>query len=105
MTDENGKAAHCVFQGRDSSYAVKSSQFVDPTGELSVLRRAGGKYKGKDDVMSFLYRMGNVDIDKIIDYIEENPNNYSEKQDIQTTLEDTVKSWREYRVFHLSHGG
>ena len=49
--------------------------------------------------------MANVDIDKIIDWFEENPDSYSAQEDIPTSLEDTIKSWREYGVFHLPHFG
>jgi hypothetical protein len=49
--------------------------------------------------------MANVDIDKIIDWFEKNPESYSPERDIPTSLEDTIKNWREYGVFHLPHGG
>ena len=49
--------------------------------------------------------MANVDIDKIIDWFEKNPESYSPERDIPTSLDDTIKNWREYGVFHLPHGG
>jgi len=95
----------CVFQARDHAFAVTARQFVDASGDLSVIRRAGGQYKEKDDGSSLLNRMANVDIDRLIDWLEENPDSYSPETDIPTSLEDTVKNWREYGVFHLPHGG
>ena len=95
----------CVFHGRDQSYAVAANQFVDSSGDLSIIRRAGGDYEEKDDGSTLLNRMANVDIDKIIDWFEENPDSYSPQQDIPTSLDDTIKNWREYGVFHLPHGG
>ena len=105
ITDPQGKATHCVFQGRDSSFAVGASQFVDSSGDLAVFRRAGGKYEERNDGATLLYRMGNVDIDKIVDWFEEHPDSYDADEDIPTSLEDTIRSWREYGVFHLPHGG
>ena len=49
--------------------------------------------------------MANVDIDKLIDWLEQNPDSYTPERDIPTSLADTVKNWREYGVFHLPHGG
>ena len=95
----------CVFQARDQSFAVTARQFVDASGDLAVIRRAGGPYKEKDDGTTLLNRMANVDIDKIIDWFEQHPESYSPQRDIPTSLEDTIKNWREYGVFHLPHGG
>ena len=95
----------CVFQARDQSFAVVARQFVDASGDLCVIRRAGGRYKEKNEGSTLLNRMANVDIDKIIDWFEQNPESYSPERDIPTSLEDTIKNWREYGVFHLPHGG
>ena len=95
----------CVFQARDQTFAVTARQFVDASGDLSVIHRAGGQYKEKNDGSTLLNRMANVDIDKIIDWFEENSDSYTPERDIPTSLEDTIKNWREYGVFHLPHGG
>ena len=95
----------CVFQARDQAFAVTARQFVDASGDLSILRRAGGQYEEKDDGSSLLNRMANVDIDKLVDWLEKDPDSYSPEKDIPTSLEDTARNWREYGVFHLPHGG
>lgn len=95
----------CVFHARDQSFAVTARQFVDASGDLAVIRRAGGRYVEKNDGATLLNRMANVDIDKIIDWFEQHPDSYSPERDIPTSLQDTIKNWREYGVFHLPHGG
>jgi len=102
---DGGKVKACVFQARDQSFALTARQFVDASGDLCVIRRAGGRYKEKNDGSTLLNRMANVDIGKIIDWFEQNPDSYSPQRDIPTSLEDTIKNWREYGVFHLPHGG
>ena len=102
---DGDKVQACIFQARDQSFAVTAKQFVDASGDLAVVRRAGGQYVEKNDGSSLLNRMANVDIDKIIDWFAENPESYSPERDIPTSLEDTIKNWREYGVFHLPHGG
>jgi hypothetical protein len=104
ITDGDAVKA-CVFHGRDQSFAVVAKQFVDSSGDLSIIRRAGGEYAEKHDGSTLLNRMANVDIDKIIDWLEQNGDSYSPEQDIPTTLNDTIRNWREYGVFHLPHGG
>ena len=102
---DDGVVKACVFQARDQSFAVTAKQFVDASGDLCVIRRADGRYNEKNDGSTLLNRMANVDIDRIIDYFAQNPDSYSPERDIPTSLEDTIRNWREYGVFHLPHGG
>ena len=101
----DSKVTHCVFQGRDQTFAIKAKKYVDASGDLSIWRRANGEYEERDDGASFLYRMANVNIDKIIDWLEANPESYDKSSDIPTSLEETIENWRKYGVFHLPHGG
>ncbi len=103
MDGETIKA--CIFQARDQTFAVTARQFVDASGDLSVIRRGGGEYKEEEDGSTLLNRMANVDIDKLVDWLEQHADSYCAQQDIPTSLEDTIKNWREYGVFHLPHGG
>jgi len=67
----------CVFQARDQSFAIAADQFIDASGDLCVMRRAGGLYKEKNDGSTLLNRMANVDIDRLIDWFEAHPDSYS----------------------------
>jgi hypothetical protein len=105
VVEEEGTVKGCVFHARDQHFAITARQFVDSSGDLCVIRRAGGVYQEKDDGTTLLNRMANVDIDRTIDWLEQNPDSYSPERDIPTSLEDTIRNWREYGVFHLPHGG
>ncbi|HDZ21533.1 hypothetical protein LCGC14_0124140 [marine sediment metagenome] len=94
-----------LFHARDQLFAVTARQFVDASGDLSIIGRAGGQYDEKDDGSTLLNRMANVDLDKTIDWIEQNPDSYLPQCDVPTSLADTIRNWREYGVFHLPHGG
>ncbi len=102
---DNGRVTHCIMIARDNLYAVSAKQFIDASGELALFRRAGGEYEERDDGSTLLFRMANVDIDKIIDWFEKHPDSYDDQEDIPTSLEDTILNWRKYGVFHLPHGG
>ncbi len=102
---DSGKVSHVILHSRDRIYAVKAKQFVDASGELAIFHRAGGEIEERDDGSTLCYRVDNVNIDAIIDWFEKNPESYDAQEDIPTSLEDTIKNWREFGVFHLPHGG
>ncbi len=94
-----------LFHARDQLFAIRANQFVDASGELSILRRAGAQYDERDDGSTLLNRMANVDLDKTIDWLEAHPDSYLPQCDVPTSLADTCRNWREFGVFHLPHGG
>ena len=94
-----------LFHARDQLFAVTARQFVDASGDLSILRRAGAQYDECDDGSSLLNRMANVDLNKTVDWLEANPDSYLPQCDVPTSLADTIRNWREFGVFHLPHGG
>lgn len=102
---KNGLVTHCIFQGRDISFAIKAQQFVDASGDLSIFHRAGGQYISNEDGSTLCFRMENVNIDEIINWLEAHPDSYSPQKDVPTSLEDTIRNWRIYGVFHLPHHG
>ena len=94
-----------LFHARDQMLAVTARQFVDASGDLSIIGRAGGRYDQIDDGSTLLNRMANVDLDKTIDWLERDPDSYLPQCDVPTSLADTIRNWREYGVFHFPHGG
>ena len=102
---EDDAVGACIFHGRDQSFAITAKQYIDSSGDLSVIRRSGGAFEEKDDGSTLLNRMAHVDIDKIIDWFEADKDSYASQSDVPTSLEDTIRNWREFGVFHLPHGG
>ncbi len=83
--------------------AAIGRQFVDATGDLTVLAGAGGPAEEIQGSATLLFRMANVDVDAIVDWLQEHPDDYSPHSDVPTSLEDTIANWRRYGVFHLPH--
>jgi len=92
-----------VCESQAGPFAARASQFVDATGDLSLLAAAGGPCDMAPGNCTLLFRMAGVDFDAIIDWMEAHPDSYSPDKDIPTSLQDTVRNWREFGVLHLPH--
>ena len=99
----NGRIEAVVCEAKGGAFAVEANNYVDATGDLDLFVLSGGPYRTREGLSTLLFRMANVDIDAIIDWYEAHPQSYSETADIPTSLEDTIRNWREYGVFHLPH--
>lgn len=93
-----------VCEGKGGPFAIRAGQFVDATGDLDLVALAGGPYVTEGGHSTLLFRMANVDLDAAINWFERHPESYSERDDIPTSLQDTIANWREFGVFHLPHG-
>ena len=100
---EDGKIQAVICEAKGGAFAIRAKNFVDSTGELDLFTLSGGPHKTRQGFSTLCFRMANVDIDAIIDWYEAHPDSYSETADIPTSLEDTIKNWRKYGVFHLPH--
>jgi hypothetical protein len=49
-------------------------------------------------------RMANVDVEELIGYLENHPEEYDDFGDVATNLSDCRKNWDEKGLFHLPHG-
>ena len=95
-----------VLESKGGAAAVTMRQIVDATGDLDIFALTDAETGLQNPTgASLLFRMANVDIDRIIDWYEEHPENYNHQEDIPTSLADTISNWRDYGVFHLPHGG
>jgi len=94
-------AVACEAKG--GPFALRARQFVDATGDLDLFALAGGPHDPQPSCSTLLFRMGNVNIDAIIDWMEAHPDSYNARADVPTSLNDTIANWRQFGVFHLPH--
>ncbi len=72
-----------IIEGKSGRQAVLSHALVDCTGDADIAYRAGApvtvgrETDHKTRPMSLLFRMGNVNIDKIIEYCRQHPEEFS----------------------------
>ncbi|HOS95320.1 MAG TPA: FAD-dependent oxidoreductase, partial [Armatimonadota bacterium] len=94
-----------VCEGKGGPVAFRARQFVDATGDLDLFALSDGPFDVLEGFSTLQFRMGGVDIDGIMDWLERNPDCYAAEKDVPTSLEDTLRNWREFGVFHLPHYG
>ena len=99
----DGRVEAILCEAKGGAFALKARNFVDASGEMDLLAMAGAPHTVIRQKLSLLFRMGNVDIDAIVDWYEAHPENYDETADVPTSLRDTIRNWRQYGVFHLPH--
>jgi hypothetical protein len=75
----NGEVRGIVVENKGGRSAILAKQTVDCTGDADIVYRADGETNfgrpgdNKTRPFTLLFRMGNVDVRKILDYVEKNP--------------------------------
>ncbi|MDU5109034.1 MAG: FAD-dependent oxidoreductase [Clostridium sp.] len=78
---------------RSGIYDIKAKYFIDATGDAEIAYLAGCEMKvgrevdGKCQPMTFMFKMDNVDVDKIIDYSDKHPNEFVISNEISSLSE------------------
>ena len=93
-----------VFHTRSGSVAIKARAVVDATGDASVVLSAGGRVVPAPGSASLEFRMADVDLEKLVEYIASDPSQYDEYCDVESTASDLRNNWEEFGIFHLPHG-
>jgi len=93
---------------RSGRQALLARCVVDATGDADVAARAGAPlHVGPEHslVHSFLFRLGNVDLDAIVRYLKENPAEYVSDGDIALTLDEALWFYEDAGVLQFMHHG
>ena len=95
-----------IIESKSGRQAVLAKALVDTTGDADLAAFAGAPFRDTPpDSGSLLFQMRNMDLDKTVEYFEENPEEWQQYSDRVTPLEDFIYNWRELGMFHLPHGG
>ena len=106
VISENGKVTHVVTCGKNGLEAIECKALVDATGDCDAVALAGASMsKVKRDRASYVFRLGGVDVDRFIQYLIDNPNEYPGRMDIDWSLEEAVAQYKENGTFLFPHGG
>ena len=102
----DGNRVRGVFlESKSGREAVISSATVDATGEADLAYRAGAEVTWDGGSASIIFKMENVDIDSLVDFIAEDPGGFPGGVDWVKDLDTFLNNWRERGVFFFPHGG
>ena len=103
---ENGRITHVVTAGKKGLEAIACGAVVDATGDCDVTAISGYETRKADfHKASYVFRLGNVDVDRFVDYLQKNPEEYPGRMDIDWSLEEAVAQYRANGTFLFPHGG
>ena len=98
-----------VIQSKSGREAIRSTAVVDATGDADLadlagapVRRIGGAVKARH---SYCFRVGNVDVDRFVQYFVEHPDQYAPYMDVDWEFEDAYRQYRETGTLLFPHGG
>jgi hypothetical protein len=95
-----------VAAGKNGLEIVSCREAIDATGDCDLSVLSGAAYTQRDSTRaSYVFRVGNVDTDRFIDYFRSNPGQYPERMDIDWTIAEALAQYDETGTFLFPHGG
>ncbi len=106
VVSADGEARAVITAGKNGLEAIECKVLVDATGDCDAAIKAGAEYDTFESLRaSYVFRMGNVDVDKFVDYFRNNPREFPENMDIEWTLEEALAQYDDNGTFLFPHGG
>ena len=93
---------------RSGNRTMRAECIVDATGDADVAARAGAPLHvgpGESVVHSFLFRLGNVDLDDLVRYLKDHPSEYVSETDIALTHEEAIRFYEDTGILMFMHHG
>lgn len=93
---------------RSGNQAIMAGCIVDATGDADVAHYAGAPLHvgpGQSVVHSFVFRLGNVDLDALAQYVRDDPSEYISDTDIALTLEEALEFYEDTGRLQFMHHG
>lgn len=103
---EGNRVSTVVISDKTGLSAIRCDVLIDATGDCDAAALAGVAYRFTSvNRASYVFRLGNVDVDKFVDYFRTHPEEYPEQMDLEWTLEEALKQYDENGTFLFPHGG
>jgi hypothetical protein len=98
-----------VIESKSGREAIRARVVVDATGDADVAHRAGAPLRHTSELgwarHSYVFRIGNVDVDRFAQYFADHPEQYADYMDVDWTVDDALRQYRETGTFLFPHGG
>ena len=103
-----GDVLRGVFIDSKSGHeAVLAKVTVDASGDADVAALAGAPVRemGSRGKHSYVFRIGNVDVDRFVQYFTDHPDQYPDYMDVDWTFEEALAQYRDTGTLLFPHGG
>ena len=94
-----------IIESKSGREAILAKTIVDATGDADVAASVGVPLKSVTSRHSMCFRLGNVDVDQLVEYFRENPGEYPEYMDVNWSLEESLAQYDDCGTFIFPHGG
>ena len=94
-----------IIESKSGRQAVLSDSAVDATGEADIACRAGAETVFSKGNASTLFQLGNVDLDRFVDFVLEDPEGFPSGMDLVKDAETFARNWRERGILFFPHWG
>ncbi|HUU60531.1 MAG TPA: FAD-dependent oxidoreductase [Phycisphaerae bacterium] len=96
-----------VVESKSGREAILAKVVVDATGDADVAHLAGAPVHTRPPWgrHSFVFRVGNVDVDAFVQYFVDHPDQYAEHMDVDWTFSEALEQYRGTGTFLFPHGG
>jgi len=101
---EGDRLRGLIVQNRSGRQAILAGCVVDATGDADVAACAGTPLRKWDGIPhSYLFRMGNVDLQKAYQYIATHPEEYVATTDVGLSFEEWKALWEQAGILYFHH--
>ncbi len=106
---EQGSIKGVICTDDTGLFGISTKNVVDATGDSVIAELSGApmKYKesrlGENWKQSYVFRLGNVNVDRMVNYFRENPSEYIEYVDINWILEEALDHYEKTGTFLFPH--
>ncbi|MDZ5034571.1 FAD-dependent oxidoreductase, partial [Clostridium perfringens] len=97
---EEGNIKSVLTKTRSGIYEIEAKYYIDATGDGEIAYLSGNKMKigrekdAKCQPMTMMFKVSNVDIEEVINYVEENKNEF--------VIGENIKSFKESKRIAIS---
>ena len=104
-----GNYVGILIESKSGREAVLAGCVVDATGDADIAHLAGAPTRHIRELgwakHSYCFRVGNVDVDRFVQYFVDHPGQYPEYMDVDWTFEEALRQYRETGTLLFPHGG
>ena len=104
---ENDVLRGVIIDSKSGREAVLAKVTVDASGDADVAALAGAPHHkmGRKGKHSYVFRVGNVDVDRFVQYFADHPDQYPDYMDVDWTVDEAIAQYRDTGTFLFPHGG